>query len=149
MNSSLVSVATQSPVVPQPYVEDLKIGDTVVWKDTFSQLFTWLVCLLHKDFNAVHWNWWYVRKTKFGRTIVHAITVWGRISRHLAKSYPGIAWRHFESDMPGSVPHGVPVTFTATVTRVEGNKAEVNICAAVDGRNVFHTMSIISSRKES
>lgn len=135
-------------IVPQSYIEDVQEGQVIAWTETFSQFYTWLVCLLHLDFNPVHWNWIRARKTKFGRTIVHAISLWGEISRYLAKSYPGVAWIRCETDMLAPVPHGVEVTFTATVTRVESNKAFVEVHASVGDQLVLRTLSKISSKKK-
>lgn len=147
MDASPVFVSGLS-VTPRPYVEDLVVGESITWEETYSQVYTWFVCLLHWDFNPIHWNVLHARKTRFRRTIVHAISVWARISRHLAESYPGVAWISFRADMLGPVFHGMVVTFTATVTHVEGNKASVEVHASVNGEQVLRTDSKIGSKKK-
>lgn len=136
-------------VIPQScYVEDLAVGRVVVWEETFSQFRTWLVCFLHGDYNPVHWSQAHARRTRFGRTIVHAVSLWARISRHLATSMPGVAWVSFKAGMSGPVYHGDVVTFTATVVKVEGNKASIEVCGSVKGEMVLQTVSLVVGRKK-
>ena len=134
-------------------INQLEIGDKAEFSKTVSESDVYLYAGITGDFNPVHINEVYAKKTYFKTRIVHGMLVGGLISTVLSKQLPGPGSIYVGQDLNFLAPVIIGDTITAKVEIVEIKVKENRVrlkttCVNQDGTTVLEGEAIISPQKE-
>jgi len=106
--------------------DEIRLGDTAEFSNTFSEADIYLYAGISGDFNPAHVNEAYARKTYFKTRIAHGMLPAGLISAVIGTQLPG----------PGSIYMHQTLSFLAPVRMGDTITARVEVVEKIDKKKV-------------
>lgn len=106
-------------------IEDINIGDSMSFSKTISEADVYLFAGITGDFNPVHVNREYARRTRFGERIAHGALTLGLAAPVLGMMLPGVGTVVEEIRVRFTQPVYIGDTITVTA-KVGGKEVERN-----------------------
>ncbi|CAI9730484.1 Hypothetical predicted protein [Octopus vulgaris] len=116
---------------------DFKIGDSASLSRTFDHSHLKTLADLILDFNPIHFDPEYAKKTRFKQCIVHGVLINGLISAVIATHIPGPGAVYLSSsiEFPNALFVDEPVTSEVTVTSIKGMVMTLDTVATATDRD--------------
>lgn len=107
--------------------ESFSVGDYAVLTRTFTKFELALFCWLSGDWNRPHWDEGYAKKSQFKSVIAHGSFAGSMASALFGTKFPGEGTIYLSQsyDFKAPIRPGVPVTFRAEITELNGSKRNI------------------------
>jgi 3-hydroxybutyryl-CoA dehydratase len=133
-------------------IDELSVGDSAQFTKTLSESDVYLYAGVTGDFNPVHINEEYARKTHFKRRIAHGLLSAGFISTVMGNQLPGPGTVYIKQELNFLAPVHIGDTLTARVEVIElaanRNRARLKTtCFNQDGTVVLDGEALVSPTK--
>lgn len=111
-------------MIADPKFEHIQIGDSVNFSKTVSEADVYSFAGVSGDFNPIHVDAEFAKKTRFGQRIAHGILTASFISTAIGTGLPGKNSLYLSQEMKFIRPVFIGDTVTATVTVMEKDSAK-------------------------
>lgn len=106
-------------MIADPKFETIQIGDSVSFSKTVSEADVYSFAGVSGDFNPIHVDAEFAKKTRFGQRVAHGILTASFISTAIGTGLPGKNSLYLSQEMKFIRPVFIGDTVTATVTVTE------------------------------
>lgn len=108
-------------MIADPKFEEIHLGDTASFSKTVSEADVYGFAGISGDFNPIHVNEEFAKKTRFGARIAHGILTASLVSTVIGTALPGKNSVYLSQEMKFVAPVFFGDTLTASVTVTEKN----------------------------